>query len=82
MVITFDLCNAPASSQRYINRTLRQHLDDFASAYILDDFPFLGKSLGDDFSDRNAAIWEVFRICALQLVGYIMDDILSYSNDL
>ena|SRR5438874_6063816 len=32
----FELTNAPASFQNFINDTLRQHLDDFLTAYLDD----------------------------------------------
>jgi hypothetical protein len=35
-VPSFSLCNGPSSFQRYINNTLREFLDDFASAYLDD----------------------------------------------
>ena len=36
LVTPFGLANAPSTFQRYINWTLRKHLDDFCSAYIDD----------------------------------------------
>ncbi|KAI0991377.1 hypothetical protein K3495_g16810, partial [Podosphaera aphanis] len=36
LVMPFGLNGAPASFQRYINETLRDHLDDFYSAYVDD----------------------------------------------
>lgn len=38
MVIPFNLVNVPATSQGYINDTLRQYLDDFYIAYLDDIF--------------------------------------------
>ncbi len=32
----FDLCNESASFQKYINNTLREHLDKFCTAYLND----------------------------------------------
>src|SRR4051794_32908405 len=34
--MSFGLTNAPASFQHFINDTLRQHLDDFITAYLDD----------------------------------------------
>ncbi|KAL5596445.1 uncharacterized protein BROUX77_007129 [Berkeleyomyces rouxiae] len=36
LVTPFGLTGAPATFQRYINSTLREHLDDFCSAYLDD----------------------------------------------
>ena len=36
LVTPFGLANAPSTFQKYINWTLREHLDDFCSAYIDD----------------------------------------------
>jgi hypothetical protein len=35
-VTPFALSGAPASFQRFINKALREYLDDFASAYVDD----------------------------------------------
>ena len=36
LVMPFDLCNAPAAFQHYINHTLRDLLDDICTAYLDD----------------------------------------------
>ncbi len=36
LVMSFELCNAPAFFQHYINDALRKHLDVFCTAYIDD----------------------------------------------
>jgi hypothetical protein len=36
LVCPFGLSSAPATFQRYINTLLREHLDNFASAYMDD----------------------------------------------
>ena len=36
LIISFDLCNEPASFQYYINDTLREFLDDFYIVYLDD----------------------------------------------
>jgi uncharacterized membrane protein len=36
LVTPFGLANAPSTFQRYINYVLREHLDDFCSAYVDD----------------------------------------------
>ena len=36
LVMPFGLCNAPASWQHFINDILREHLDDFCTAYADD----------------------------------------------
>src|SRR5207248_9922524 len=36
LVMPFGLTNAPASFQNFINNTLRQHLNDFLTAYLND----------------------------------------------
>ncbi len=36
LVMLFDLCNESVSFQKYINNTLREHLDKFCTAYLND----------------------------------------------
>ena len=45
LVTPFGLANAPSTFQRYINWTLRDFLDDFASAYLDDILVFSSGSL-------------------------------------
>jgi hypothetical protein len=45
LVTPFGLANAPSTFQRYINWTLRDFLDDFASAYLDDILVFTSGSL-------------------------------------
>jgi hypothetical protein len=45
LVMPFGLANAPSTFQRYINWTLREHLDDFCSAYVDDVLVFSDGSL-------------------------------------
>lgn len=40
LVMLFGLNRAPASFQRYINKALREYLDDFCSAYVDDVLVF------------------------------------------
>jgi hypothetical protein len=49
LVTPFGLAGAPASFQRYINKVLREYLDDFALAYIDDILIFLSGLKGDYF---------------------------------
>ena len=45
-VLPFGLCNGPASFQRYINKLLMKHLDDFCTAYV-DDILIYSTNLKD-----------------------------------
>lgn len=45
LVTPFGLANAPSTFQRYVNWTLRDFLDDFASAYLDDILVFTSGSL-------------------------------------
>jgi transposase InsO family protein len=47
LVTPFGMANAPSTFQRYINWTLRDFLDDFASAYIDDILIYSSGSLQD-----------------------------------
>ena len=47
LVTPFGLSGAPATFQRYINHVLREHLDDFCSAYIDDVLIYSDGSLSD-----------------------------------
>lgn len=47
LVTPFGLANAPSTFQRYINWTLRDFLDEFASAYLDDVLVFSSGSLKD-----------------------------------
>jgi hypothetical protein len=47
LVTPFGMANAPSTFQRYINWTLREFLDDFASAYIDDILIYSSGSLQD-----------------------------------
>lgn len=46
-VMPFGLTGAPAAFQRYINNTLQDYLDDFASAYVDDVLVYSSGSLKD-----------------------------------
>jgi transposase InsO family protein len=46
-VTPFGLTGAPATFQRYINRTLQEYLDDFVSAYVDDIIIYSSGSLED-----------------------------------
>jgi transposase InsO family protein len=46
-VCPFGLSGSPATFQRYINWTLREHLDEFCSAYVDDILIFSSESLED-----------------------------------
>jgi hypothetical protein len=45
-VMPFGLCNGPATWQRYMNNTMREHLDDFVTVY-LDDLLIYSASLDE-----------------------------------
>ena len=47
LVTPFGLTGAPATFQRYINYTLREYLDEFASAYLDDTLVYSDGSLDD-----------------------------------
>jgi len=47
LVTPFGLTGAPATFQRYINRTLQEYLDEFCSAYIDDVLIYSSGSLSD-----------------------------------
>jgi transposase InsO family protein len=47
LVTPFGLTGAPATFQRYINRTLQEYLDEFCSAYIDDVLIYSDGSLSD-----------------------------------
>jgi len=49
LVCPFGLSGAPATFQRYINTLLREHLDDFASAYMDDVIIYSNGSREDHF---------------------------------
>lgn len=49
LVCPFGLSGAPATFQRYINSLLRDHLDDFASAYMDDVIIYSNGSKDDHF---------------------------------
>ena len=49
LVCPFGLSGAPATFQRYINSLLREHLDDFASAYMDDVIIYSSGSREDHF---------------------------------
>ena len=47
LVTPFGLINGPTTFQRYINHTLREYLDEFASAYLDDILVYSDGSLED-----------------------------------
>lgn len=47
LVMPFGLTNAPSTFQRYVNHVLREHLDEFASAYVDDILVYTNGSLQD-----------------------------------
>lgn len=58
LVMPFGLCNAPGTFQSYINDTLREFLDDFASAYLDDILIF-----SDTLKEHIEHVKKVLRKC-------------------
>lgn len=86
LVTPFGLTGAPATFQRYINYVLRDHLDDFCSAYI-DDILVYTESTLQDHQDKVKTILRKcldarlyldikkceFDVNSVKYLGYIMD---------
>jgi transposase InsO family protein len=66
MVTPFGLANAPATFQRYINYVLRQHLDDFCSAYI-DDVLVYSSGSKEDHEEKVHTVVRKLGEAGLQL---------------
>lgn len=56
LVCPFGLSGAPATFQRYINTLLREHLDDFVSAYMDDVIIYSNGSKEDHFRKVRTAL--------------------------
>ena len=65
LVMPFGLCNAPATMQRFINDTLRDCLDLFATAY-LDDILIYSKTL-EEHRQHVCAVLEKLKKAGLYL---------------
>lgn len=65
LVMPFGLCNAPATFQSYINETLREFLDDFASAY-LDDVLIFSDTL-EEHEEHVRKVIEKLHAAGLQI---------------
>lgn len=66
LVTPFGLANAPSTFQRYINWTLRDYLDDFASAYLDDVLIFSSGTLAEHRTHVGKVL-ERLRDAGLQL---------------
>jgi hypothetical protein len=66
MVMPFGLCNAPGTFQTFINETLRDHLDDFCTAYLDDVLIF-----SEDEDKHEEHVLTV--ICKLHAAGLYLD---------
>ena len=66
LVTPFGLTGAPATFQRYINHTLREYLDNFASAYIDDILIYSDGSL-DDHRQKVKLVLQKLQEAGLQL---------------
>lgn len=65
LVTPFGLCNAPSTFQHFINDTLYEYLDKFASAY-LDDILIYSKSR-EEHIEHVRRILESLRRAGLQI---------------
>jgi hypothetical protein len=81
----FGLCNAPSSFQRYINKALGPHLDDYCSAYADDVIIFSNGSKKDHAEKTNSVISTLhaagllleikkseFRVQEIKYLGFIV----------
>jgi len=66
LVTPFGLTNGPATFQRYINHTLREYLDEFASAY-LDDILIYSDGTLEDHRRKVKLILQRLQEAGLQL---------------
>ncbi|KAF5502556.1 Transposon Tf2-9 polyprotein [Colletotrichum aenigma] len=69
LVVPFGLIGAPATFQRYINRVLREYLDDFATAYM-DDILIYSNSSRQDHKAKVELVLQKLALAGLQLDPY------------
>jgi len=65
-VTSFELANAPSTFQKFINWILREHLDDFLTAYVNDILIFSESTL-ENHENKIATILEKLRVTNLRL---------------
>ena len=86
LVTPFGLSGAPATFQRYINRTLREYLDEFCTAYIDDVLIYSNGSLADHRSKVKKVLQRLqdaglqldidkseFEVQRVKYLGYIIE---------
>lgn len=66
LVTPFGMTAAPATFQRYINHTLREHLDEFCTAYM-DDVLIYSDGLLDDHREKVRQVLQKLQNAGLQL---------------